>query len=714
MRKFQLLALLGVLLVAAGFGLLAQSRALAQDAPMEEPPYLAEYYNAWMGSAHAAADTEAFRHWDDEGEVPVECARCHSTPGYRDYVGQDGSEFGVVDAAAPTGTVITCDACHAPNAVSLTSVTFPSGAVIEMPDGSRSGRCMVCHQGRASTDTVNNAIADAGVAEDLNTPSADLGFINVHYYAAAASLFGSEARGGYQYDGKIYQLPNEHVPGLATCADCHNPHTLEIKVDVCAECHDVETQEDLRYIRMQGSSADYDGDEDIDEGIAEEIEGLQEMLLEAIQLYAEEVVGTPIAYNSAAYPYFFLDADGNGEVDDGETDRYNAFTGNLLKAAYNLQFTYKDPGGFAHNPTYHIELLYDSIESLNAQVSDPVDLTFASRTDPGHFDVTAEAFRHWDEDGMVPGTCARCHSAEGLPVFLANGANIAEEPSNSLACSTCHTSLSEFTLYEVNEVAFPSGARLSFGEGAEANLCLACHQGRESTVSVNAAIGRAGVGPDEVSDALSFRNVHYFAAGATLFGSEAQGAYQYEGKEYNGRFMHAEEVQTCTDCHRPHSGTFRVNICQDCHEDVEEQEDVLFIRLEPEGVDAVDYDGDGDAEEPIRDEVMALEDALLAEIQKYATETAGTPIIYESHTHPYWYIDGNGNGVVDEGEVTGDTRYVTWTPTLLQAAYNYQYIQKDPGVFAHNGDYALQILYDSLEAIGGPEAVANFTRPPVR
>lgn len=178
--------------------------------------------------------------------------------------------------------------------------------------------------------------------------------------------------------------------------------------------------------------------------------------------------------------------------------------------------------------------------------------------------------------------------------------------------------------------------------------------------------------------------------------------------------MHAEEVQTCTDCHRPHSGTFRVNICQDCHEDVEEQEDVLFIRLEPEGVDAVDYDGDGDAEEPIRDEVMALEDALLAEIQKYATETAGTPIIYESHTHPYWYIDGNGNGVVDEGEVTGDTRYVTWTPTLLQAAYNYQYIQKDPGVFAHNGDYALQILYDSLEAIGGPEAVANFTRPPVR
>ncbi|MCC6612638.1 MAG: hypothetical protein IT320_04110 [Anaerolineae bacterium] len=681
---------------------------------MEEPPYLAEYYNAWVESAHADADAEAFNHWNDEGEVEADCAQCHSTPGYRDYVGQDGSEAGVVDAPAPIGTVITCDACHAPNAVALTSVTFPSGAVVDIPDGSRSGRCMVCHQGRASTNTVNDAIAAAGLTDDPNTPSDQLGFINVHYYAAAASLFGSEAHGGYEYEGMVYQLPNEHVPGLQTCADCHNPHTLEIKVDVCAECHEVETQEDLMYIRMPGSSADYDGDEDIDEGIAEEIEGLQEMLLEAIQSYADEVVGTPIAYDPATYPYFFVDTDGDGEVSGDEgtfANGYKAFTANLLKAAYNYQFTVKDPGGFAHNPTYHIELLFDSIASLNVELSDPVDLTYATRTDPGHFDVTAEAFRHWDADGVVPGTCAKCHSSEGLPIFLENGVAINEAPSNSLACSTCHDSLSEFTRYQVAEVPFPSGATLSFGEGEDANLCIECHQGRESTVSVNAAIGRAGVGPNEVSDALAFRNVHYFAAGATLFGNEAQGAYQFEGKEYDGRFMHAEEVQTCVDCHRPHSGDFRVNLCADCHEDVEEQEDVLFIRQEPEDVEAIDYDGDGDAEEPIRDEVMALEEALLVEIQKYATETVGTSIAYNSAAYPYFFVDANSNGVVDEGEAD---RYATWTPTLLQAAYNYQYIQKDPGVFAHNGDYALQILYDSLEAVGGPAAVESFTRPPVR
>ena len=43
------------------------------------------------------------------------------------------------------------------------------------------------------------------------------------------------------------------------------------------------------------------------------------------------------------------------------------------------------------------------------------------------------------------------------------------------------------------------------------------------------------------------------------------------------------------------------------------------------------------------------------------------------------------------------TVYNSWTPRLLRAAYNYQYSTKDPGTFAHNGKYIIQVLYDSLE-----------------
>jgi hypothetical protein len=711
MRKISfLVALAGVLFVAAGFMLLEQPSVSAQEG--DEPPFLAEYYDMWVASPHADSTAEAFNHWNDDGEIEAACAACHSTPGYRDYVGADGSAFRSVEAAAPLGTVVSCDACHAPAASQLTTVVFPSGA--ELSDTGDSARCMVCHQGRASTDSVNARLAELNLVDTPDTPNADLRFINIHYYAAAATLYGGTARGGYQYDGQVYMGRNMHVEGFQTCADCHEPHSLELDVAACATCHeDVESVEDLRDIRMRGSGADFDGDGDDDEGIAGEIEGMQEILFAAIQTYAVEVAGTPIVYDEHAYPYFFIDTNANGELDEGEAafpNAYNAFTANLERAAYNYQVSFKDPGAYVHNPRYVLELLYDSIASLNAAMEDtPVDMALLVRDAPGHFNPTLEAWRHWDAEGEVPGSCARCHSAEGLPVWIKNGVNIAEEPAQGLACTTCHTDLTDFSIFELNDVAFPSGARLSFGEADESNMCLACHQGRESTVSVNRAIGN--LGDDEVSDRLTFRNIHYFAAGASIFGGEAQGAYQYADREYNGRYMHAEDApNTCTSCHRPHSGTVRLSECEDCHEDAETIEAVRMIRA-TEDVELIDYDGDGSSDEPIRDEIMTMEELLLPALYAYAAETVGMPIVYDSHSHPYWFNDTNTNGVADPEEVNRDNRYMSWTPALLRAAYNYQYAQKDPGDYAHNPDYILQVLYDSLEAIGVD--VSGMTRPEV-
>ena len=52
----------------------------------------------WEGSGHADMTSEAFNHWneDDPAEIPQTCARCHSTSGFRDYVGADGSAAGSV------------------------------------------------------------------------------------------------------------------------------------------------------------------------------------------------------------------------------------------------------------------------------------------------------------------------------------------------------------------------------------------------------------------------------------------------------------------------------------------------------------------------------------------------------------------------------------------------------------------------------------------
>src|SRR5690606_17453723 len=98
-------------------------------------------------------------------EVPPTCARCHSTPGFRDYLGADGSAPFAVDAPAPVGTVIECRACHNPEADALATVIFPSG--VQLDGLGAEARCMTCHQGRASGDDVDAAIAAAGVGDDV-------------------------------------------------------------------------------------------------------------------------------------------------------------------------------------------------------------------------------------------------------------------------------------------------------------------------------------------------------------------------------------------------------------------------------------------------------------------------------------------------------------------------------------------------------------------
>lgn len=659
----------------------------------------------WASSPHADASAEAFVHWNEEdpAEVPTSCAKCHSTSGFKDFVGADGSAFGVVDAAAPIGEVIACEACHNDATLELSSVVFPSGA--EVTGLNAEARCMQCHQGRNSKVQVDAGIAEAGLdpIADADTVSEEVGFSNIHYYPAAATQFGSIAMGGYEYDGKAYDTKFDHVAGYDTCVDCHNPHTLEVEFDDCTTCHEgLESAEDLPNIRMFGSLIDYNGNGDIEEGIQAEIVGLQEALYQAMQTYASEVAGAPIVYDSHSHPYFFTDTDGNGEPSEGD-ERYATWTPRLAKAAYNYQMSLKDPGNFAHGGKYTIQLLYDSIEDLNTAVSTPIDMSAMNRIDHGHFAGSEEAFRHWDEEeGFVPGSCSKCHSAAGLPLFVEQGVTINQPTANGLNCATCHNDLETFSRYEVGEVTFPSGATVTMAlaeddaAGLESNLCINCHQGRSSSVSVDRAVGDAA--GDALVEGLRFQNIHYFAAGATLFGNEVQGAYQFAGNDYLGRNEHVGRYDSCVECHDTHALEVVVENCADCHDGVTTVETLLNIR-ESE----VDFDGDGDVEEGIAGEIATMTETLYAAMQAY---TAANPdlgaIVYDSHAYPYYFVDTDGDGVGDEG-------YSTWTPNLLRAAYNYQYVQKDPGAFAHNGQYVLQFLFDSIAAVGGDTSA--MTRP---
>jgi hypothetical protein len=162
--------------------------------------------------------------------------------------------------------------------------------------------------------------------------------------------------------------------------------------------------------------------------------------------------------------------------------------------------------------------------------------------------------------------------------------------------------------------------------------------------------------------------------------------------EYNGKFEHVGSLNSCTECHDAHSGKPQTDFCGLCHGAGKAPEDIR--RNSPE-----DFDGDGDTNEGIAGEIETLAETLYAALQNYAANVAGTPIIYDSHSYPYFFVDTNGNGQVDPGESSYGNGYNAFTPRSLKAAYNYQYAQKDPGAFAHNGKYVIQVLSASIADI---------------
>jgi hypothetical protein len=310
----------------------------------------------------------------------------------------------------------------------------------------------------------------------------------------------------------------------------------------------------------------------------------------------------------------------------------------------------------------------------------------------GHFNREGRAFHDWDKQKEIPAVCARCHGANGVPEYLREGKNSpAPHVKNGFACTNCHADMLTYARHTAAKVTFASGATVDSGHN-DSNLCMTCHQGRESTASVNKAI--AGLEPDRPDPKLSFLHVHYFPAGATRYGADAKVAYEYPGKTYVGRFPHVSGIDTCTSCHEPHAGQVAVAKCSGCHQNVKGVADLPNIRMSSKG----DFDGNG-SEEGIGREIANSHRELYAAIQRYARKIGGASIAFTREEYPYWYTDTNGNGRIDPEEVRPDNKYTAYTPRLLQAVYNYTFVLRDPGAAYHNGRYALQLLYDSLESL---------------
>ncbi len=343
----------------------------------------------------------------------------------------------------------------------------------------------------------------------------------------------------------------------------------------------------------------------------------------------------------------------------------------------------------------------------------------------GHADGYGEPFNHWNGEGEVSSSCSRCHSTGGfqqladssaggvLPDFDAVTAQSAFYP-KVLTCETCHVpnggGETRYQAGQLQQIPFPSGAVKDLGDSS--NICMQCHQGRESGKSV-----------EEASLPRGFINLHYFAEAAMYFGTDVTAGYEQPGMTYAGQntFSGHEQIkrQNCIQCHlnttnqetggvkKDHDFFPNIEDCSGCHGAADGFALEDFNDLgKPFGYANIDYDGDGNAES-FRHEVDGMQATLVVQMNAYAKANDLPAIMYTPGVYPYWatascYQSDFGCVPTPVGSYSFADRQ------LLGAAFNY-HLAQDPGAGIHNHKYVVQVMYDSILAMGG--APGYMVRP---
>lgn len=224
----------------------------------------------------------------------------------------------------------------------------------------------------------------------LDTQLSGATFQNPHYLGAAATIFGANAAGYYEYPVTYDTVPatrpylrnGNHATSQA-CIECHEAHVLEIpstfncSTTGCHHTHSGATDQTAAGLRLKTGRWYMDGS--TDQGVYQNYLQMMAKLYTAIQRYSLAKGNTSggtsvICFNEpgASGQYFFVgSAEGEAGTSCPTTTTWGAagsstaFTPRLVRATYNYKFLAQDPGAWAHNPRYVAEIMYDAIRDLN-------------------------------------------------------------------------------------------------------------------------------------------------------------------------------------------------------------------------------------------------------------------------------------------------------------------------------------------------------------
>ncbi len=337
------------------------------------------------------------------------CARCHTSEGFKEITGN--GKF-VVVTEIPMATRISCETCHLHTSFEFTDDTVSQVLRTITPVslnynnntsttdfGKINNLCVTCHQIRGVT-SVNYTDATGAVktfnqlpffpltnTKENTTVKYQVGTSFAVHDGNQSNLF--TGINGYEYAGKTYTKTWKHSSN--SCTDCHmneynattktGGHTLWVNEEACTTCHSgadkitpiqtnikaklVELAELLTTRKVFKKTTNSSGVVSYSSLPSHDFYGVlfpttQTTTIFATALASANTVGPTsgiLVYGNTVT--LAVDADYANRI--GREWKYGE-----LGAAYNYGFINSELSFGAHNPTYALQLLQNSIDWLNA------------------------------------------------------------------------------------------------------------------------------------------------------------------------------------------------------------------------------------------------------------------------------------------------------------------------------------------------------------
>ena len=287
-----------------------------------------------------------------------------------------------------------------------------------------------------------------------------------------------------------------------------------------------------------------------------------------------------------------------------------------------------------------------------------------------------------DYDFKTRSECVRCHTTTGFIAYstaklTAAWGQATDKTKEVLTCVGCHSDVANGVVRTVTpNKPFADEQTFTNADVGTSNICMDCHSGRNNGASIQAKV-TAGANFAN----LSYIAPHYLTAGGSLQGKSG---FHFPGRTYAALSENAHsKVGTansnntgsngpCVACHMSATAkhTFSpvtetngaitaitTNACANCHSDSSTFNASVL-----------------DAKKVAFTNALAVLKAALADKGIVVTDN-----------YPYVALKNWGTGQAGAN--------------LMGAAFNYKLFAAEPGAYAHNPEYAKQLIADSIEAV---------------